>query len=1826
MQSGTIKQKLLAAMLSLSIIVTLVGGGIAGRTTVSAESDTADTSKPPIARYTFDNSDKWLANSAGDNDFGASLVNASSPGDVISTDRADPEHGGYLDLTGQGNGGAGAYLSISGEILRGLSEITIEMDVKTSARDNSSGNNNWLFFAAPNNEVQEQFNGEHYIGAVLNPGMLVQRFANVDARPAYSQFKTADWPYTADTWHTVRFVVAKDYTRVYIDGQVCAEKRIPLDEDGKPLGLQLKDCVSADGNYSNTVLYFGHSTRDEGFNGYIDNVTIWDYANELPDPYEDVDEETEAGYILGYDDPKNTVVNMFDYWITGQTDNDYRPDYMTIEYVMSHGINEGHPFLFSGYDSVEYGYDGIIPLEPNKPGGGSYDNIGLESVVGTWNASAGKDYFVNAGIVQSVLDGGYPMLSGTMNNQGKLSAEALNKLGESLSYLFDPSTGENQSVNQPGKASYPDVTGLFRLQGGYYIFDSAATFAELNIQDTDGAKLDHSGNSGNHITLYGKNNGGTVEGVWRPVGPYSVVPASGDEGRSRGQFFPFNDWSDLFHVDENGRLVQNHDYIYYQNMAGNELINHYFGMTIETEFVQPVNGKVNHGEDDMIFEFSGDDDVWIFIDDVLVGDVGGLHSKINVRVNFADGSIKVDTLEPNKSAETVFTETTLKDQFISADRYVPADFKEDTFAGGTTHTLKFFYLERGNNISNCRINFNLQSVQPDVVQKADEDGNGLEGAEFKLFPAQLKGGNAAGGQLTSDSFEIMEINGVKEPLITIVTSGEDGSAEFRYKDNEYKNDDFIIVFADLEYEYYILRETDTPTGYRTAKDIILQYHPNTNTLTVVNKYETGAYASFSAYFEQLDLENVYTAEYTGGTPQKNEHETVAPEDLKDGLAFIVPTMKVGSEWLPLYGSNAKGWTTVKLTASDYKQALLEAVIRQIAEEGAPEMYMTWNAFKKSGEGSLSAALEDIPGNAERYIGNNSEGDLSYATLFLPKDVLTALGVSATASYADSTELFEALKTAVKAAGADSALNAAKARTGLELLYTGNFDRTYRTIIHIVDMQQKLVIRKVDTDGKPLAGAVFALYDNAGKAAAGGDDWIVSDATGDDGILVLTFEELADGLADGQYWLREITAPEGYQTNPNLIQVIVDGTYVFANASAYTFIDGEQPRVEKVKGEDNVKVYAAAGTLAQSVIRFTDNDVLNDLQLGQITGEVHTAAQANSGYTLSWNGTGKPFALYFNGNGQNENFKYTLLDYAREADFDPADYEDADALLEALGAAVTEDGFICVKPTKDGIDISPMFSLLNIIEVTDEEEKEEEEEEEEEETVEVGIVKDQSVNDGDRTTDRLIVTENDIVTYYLTVTVSGTEGAELKGIIVQDMVPEGLELIEGSIASTKSGTVINVANKDNRTQIIEWVLGTGTAEEVYTLSYSVKVPHVDKNTTWVNTAYITSGFEDNEHPTYPDDPDDPPGDWEPSNSVEIEYPVVEPVTADFVLRVSKTLLGRDWIEDFDSYAFELTGHDSVTEEAIANGDIIIEDGRVVIDKEGQNASFGNITFNIEGEFTFAVTETDRKNGSIDYDETVYVITVKVVDNEEGQLVIDGVSVIRLKDADADIESGTAVAAEESTYDLGFENAYSAICSWPPVIIKQVIGRAWREADEFEFVLELLSGDKSGVIMPEDITIKGTADSFDDVTAPFGEVTFTKPGLYTFRLSETLPESGHNSGGLIFDTGYYLLTVSVAAEDGVLEFSLVGVTRYENADDTEGTAYTDDAYRFTNIYSLIFDDDGVPRGDLNLPEDDDPQDNVPTGVTLGGYAYAAAGAVILSGAALVVRRRRRGRNEK
>lgn len=156
-------------------------------------------------------------------------------------------------------------------------------------------------------------------------------------------------------------------------------------------------------------------------------------------------------------------------------------------------------------------------------------------------------------------------------------------------------------------------------------------------------------------------------------------------------------------------------------------LNYGFGVKMEIPFSMTSDGKVN-GQD-MVFEFSGDDDLWVFVDGNLVLDVGGIHGVVNGKIDFATLSSTVSAVKNNDIAFSNPNCLIVEDKQYSvedmtklgisnksnAENGIYTDLKTDFTQElkdklkdtKNSHTMTVFYMERGKGSSNLKINFNM---------------------------------------------------------------------------------------------------------------------------------------------------------------------------------------------------------------------------------------------------------------------------------------------------------------------------------------------------------------------------------------------------------------------------------------------------------------------------------------------------------------------------------------------------------------------------------------------------------------------------------------------------------------------------------------------------------------------------------------------------------------------------------------------------------------------------------------------------------------------------------------------------------------------------------------------------------------------------------------------------------------------------------------------------------------------------------------------------------------------------------------------------------------
>lgn len=148
-----------------------------------------------------------------------------------------------------------------------------------------------------------------------------------------------------------------------------------------------------------------------------------------------------------------------------------------------------------------------------------------------------------------------------------------------------------------------------------------------------------------------------------------------------------------------------------QSINGEANCDYHFGMRTTIPFTMTANGKmssIDSDSEDITFSFSGDDDVWIFIDGQLVIDLGGIHNRLDATINFAENTWSIT--ESNASVVKVadYNGAAISGTvFNDGNTTGTLNQTRETFAASDSHELTIFYLERGAGSSNCKIQFNL---------------------------------------------------------------------------------------------------------------------------------------------------------------------------------------------------------------------------------------------------------------------------------------------------------------------------------------------------------------------------------------------------------------------------------------------------------------------------------------------------------------------------------------------------------------------------------------------------------------------------------------------------------------------------------------------------------------------------------------------------------------------------------------------------------------------------------------------------------------------------------------------------------------------------------------------------------------------------------------------------------------------------------------------------------------------------------------------------------------------------------------------------------------
>ena len=259
--------------------------------------------------------------------------------------------------------------------------------------------------------------------------------------------------------------------------------------------------------------------------------------------------------------------------------------------------------------------------------------------------------------------------------------------------------------------------------------------------------------------------------------------------------------------------------------------NYHFGMKAVIPFTMTEDGKLM-GEDgeDIVFEFSGDDDVWVFIDGTLVLDIGGIHNRLGGRLNFADNTWELFRPDSNTVTYNAGSDYRPDPQPVPVGDVNDAALTGALFNDGETqgllnqtrasfaaqdeHQLTIFYLERGKSSSNCQITFNLPvkdsvSVTKQVSTTDSEnialDEEALTAAQSRNFTFTLYKDGVA---VANRNYSLLNSTGTY-----VATRSTDSNGKFTLRHGETAKFVGEISSTNPGNSYYVVE--DVPAGWVT---------------------------------------------------------------------------------------------------------------------------------------------------------------------------------------------------------------------------------------------------------------------------------------------------------------------------------------------------------------------------------------------------------------------------------------------------------------------------------------------------------------------------------------------------------------------------------------------------------------------------------------------------------------------------------------------------------------------------------------------------------------------------------------------------------------------------------------------------------------------------------------------------------------------------------------------------------------------------------------------------------------------------------------------------
>lgn len=364
------------------------------------------------------------------------------------------------------------------------------------------------------------------------------------------------------------------------------------------------------------------------------------------------------------------------------------------------------------------------------------------------------------------------------------------------------------------------------------------------------------------------------------------------------------------------------------DQSAKDNLNYGFGTQFTIPFTVTETGKNVDGSE-MEFNFTGDDDVWVYIDGALVLDMGGAHNKAEGKINFAkqEATIRTGTsnaklgnsltvggrtpAEPNGNTTVKFENIMVKksgSEPVTLDKYMKKS--------GTVHELKMYYMERGMWNSNMSISYSFVPLPSGLTLSKTLDTTdvnaglknavqGLDNFDFKIQKKNLKTDEANYSDVENLGYTLYDYDDRTFPG----QEAKDSTATFS---SSYFASDFIntkdknnssAFHAGTGFQITESIPQGTKLQYDTSKTSWGVYDSVTSREAIKN--QKGTVATFDmgdANSSEMDVVNRYVnfvnTPKVGSLSVEKKYEGNAPKDKTFG--FTVKVDLTGGEYYDTY--------------------------------------------------------------------------------------------------------------------------------------------------------------------------------------------------------------------------------------------------------------------------------------------------------------------------------------------------------------------------------------------------------------------------------------------------------------------------------------------------------------------------------------------------------------------------------------------------------------------------------------------------------------------------------------------------------------------------------------------------------------------------------------------------------------------------------------------------------------------------------------------------------------------------------------------------------------